>query len=123
MGTDIRLTLPLSMAVTQVMAVELDGKLLGVPMDIVVETVRLPPAAIYAIKQREAFILRDRLVPLTRLRRLLGLSEPATGDAALATLVVKFHGESVGIVAVSYTHLPCLRGNCPPQYRRSRRGT
>ncbi|CDH46877.1 chemotaxis protein CheA [Candidatus Contendibacter odensensis] len=102
MGTDIRLTLPLSMAVTQVMAVELDGKLLGVPMDIVVETVRLPPAAIYAIKQREAFILRDRLVPLTRLRRLLDLSEPATGDAALATLVVKFHGESVGIVVDNF---------------------
>jgi two-component system chemotaxis sensor kinase CheA len=59
------------MAVTQVMAVELDGKLLGMPMDLVVETVRLTPDAIYAIKQREAFILRDRLVPLVRLRRLL----------------------------------------------------
>ena len=101
-GAEIRLVLPLSMAVTRVMAVELDGKLIGVPMDIVVETVRLPPAAIYAIKQREAFILRDRLTPLIRLRRLLHLDEPATGAAALATLVVKFHGESVGIVVDNF---------------------
>lgn len=98
LGTDIRLTLPLSMAVTRVMAVELEGRLLGVPMDLVIETVRLPPAAIYTIKKHEAFILRDRLVPLTRLRRLLSMAEPATGDAALAVLVVKIHGESVGIV-------------------------
>ena len=41
-------------------------------------------------------------MPLTRLRRLLDLSEPATGDAALATLVVKFHGESVGIVVDNF---------------------
>ncbi len=102
LGTDIRLTLPLSMAVTQVMAVELDGKLLGMPMDLVVETVRLTPDAIYAIKQREAFILRDRLVPLVRLRRLLEMSEPDTGDASLATLVVKVHGDNVGIVVDNF---------------------
>ncbi|MFZ4791725.1 MAG: ATP-binding protein [Candidatus Competibacteraceae bacterium] len=101
-GTDIRLTLPLSMAVTHVMAVELDGKLIGVPMDIVVETVRLAPAAIYTIKHREAFILRDRLTPLMRLRRLLEMTEPATGGAALATLVVKIRGESVGIVVDNF---------------------
>lgn len=101
-GTDIRLTLPLSMAVTQVMAVELDGKLVGVPMDMVVETVRLVPADLYAIKHREAFVLRDRIIPLARLRRLLGLAEPEIDGGALATLVVKVHGESVGIVVDNF---------------------
>jgi two-component system chemotaxis sensor kinase CheA len=80
------------------MAVELDGKPLGVPMDLVVETVRLPPSAIFTIKHRETFILRDQLVPLTRLRRLLGMGELATGDVTLATLVVKVHGENIGLV-------------------------
>ena len=41
-GTKIRISLPLSMAVTQVMIVESDGQLFGVPMDNVVETVRVP---------------------------------------------------------------------------------
>lgn len=101
-GTDIRLTLPLSMAVTHVMAVELDGRLMGVPMDLVVETVRLAPAAIYTIKHHEAFILRDRLTPLLRLRHLLEMAEPVSGDAAQATLVVRMHGESVGIVVDNF---------------------
>lgn len=101
-GTDIRLTLPLSMAITHVMAVELDGKPVGVPMDLVVETVRLAPTALYTIKHREAFVLRDRLIPLVRLRRLLNLAEPETTGEALATLVVKVHGESVGIVVDNF---------------------
>ena len=41
-GTSIRISLPLSMAVTQVMVIESDGQLFGVPMDHVVETVRVP---------------------------------------------------------------------------------
>jgi two-component system chemotaxis sensor kinase CheA len=91
------------MAVTHVMAVELDGKPLGVPMDLVVETVRLPPAAIFSIKHRETFVLRDQVVPLTRLRRLLGMDELATErDAALATLVVKVHGENIGVVVDNF---------------------
>ncbi|MCP5158982.1 MAG: chemotaxis protein CheA [Gammaproteobacteria bacterium] len=101
-GTDIRLTLPLSMAVTHVMAVELDGKLLGIPMDLVVETVRLPPAALFSIKHRETFVLRDQVVPLARLRRLLSMDEPATGEAALATLVVKVQGENIGLVVDNF---------------------
>jgi two-component system chemotaxis sensor kinase CheA len=43
-GTSIRISLPLSMAVTQVMVVVSDGQLFGVPMDHVVETVRIPMA-------------------------------------------------------------------------------
>ncbi|HAS52101.1 MAG TPA: hypothetical protein DCS21_10320, partial [Gammaproteobacteria bacterium] len=33
-----------------------------------------------------------------RLRRLLNMSEPVASDAALAILVVRVHGENVGIV-------------------------
>ncbi len=97
-GTELRLTLPLSMAVTHVMAVELDGKLVGVPMDMVVETVRLAPAAIHTIKHREAFMLRDRLVPLVRLRQLLDLAGPETAGGTLAVLVVRIRGENIGVV-------------------------
>ena len=50
-GTSIRISLPLSMAVTQVMVIESDGQLFGVPMDNVVETVRIPRSSIHTIKQ------------------------------------------------------------------------
>ncbi len=99
-GTDIRLLLPLSMAVTQVMAVELDRKPMGVPMEAVVETVRLEPKRIFTLKQREAFLLREQLVPLIRLRRIFSLPEvPDNTLETLAVLVVKIGNESVGLVA------------------------
>ncbi len=102
-GTHIRLLLPLSMAVTQVMAVELDGKPLGVPMEAVVETVRLLPTRIFTLKQREVFLLREQLVPLIRLRRLFALEEMADDPrCALAVLVVKLGNDPVGLVVDNF---------------------
>jgi two-component system chemotaxis sensor kinase CheA len=72
-GTSIRISLPLSMAVTQVMVIESDGQLFGVPMDHVVETVRVPRSSIHTIKQSQTAVLRGRIVPLKSLNALLGM--------------------------------------------------
>ena len=72
-GTTIRISLPLSMAVTQVMIIESDGQLFGVPMDHVVETVRIPRSSIRSIKQSMTAVLRGRIVPLKDLNQLLGI--------------------------------------------------
>ena len=70
-GTTVRLSLPLSMAVTRVMMVEAGGGLLfGIPRDHIAETVRVPRRAMHRIKQAETFVLRDTIVPLLRLDHL-----------------------------------------------------
>jgi two-component system chemotaxis sensor kinase CheA len=99
-GTRLRITLPLSMAVTQVMIVESDGQTFGVPMDHVVETVRVPRLAIRRIKQSQTIVLRGSIVPLRSLNTLLGLSQPALSndDDEMAVLVVRVGGESVGLI-------------------------
>jgi two-component system chemotaxis sensor kinase CheA len=99
-GTTIRISLPLSMAVTQVMIVESDGQLFGVPMDHVVETVRIPRSAIVWIKQTMTAVLRGRIVPLKALNSLLGVSAPprANGDDELAVLLVQAGGEILGLL-------------------------
>jgi two-component system chemotaxis sensor kinase CheA len=99
-GTSIRISLPLSMAVTQVMVIESDGQQFGVPMDHVVETVRIPRSAIHLIKQSQATVLRGRIVPLKALNTLLGLSaEPkANADDELAVLLVQANGEILGLL-------------------------
>lgn len=75
LGTTVRLSLPLSMAVTRVMMVEAGGGMLfGIPMDHIAQTVRIPRKAVRRIKQSEAFVLRDAIVPLVRLDTLLGLA-------------------------------------------------
>ncbi|MCX9147356.1 chemotaxis protein CheA [Erythrobacter sp. WG] len=106
-GTTVRLRLPLSMAVTRVLTIDLAGQAYGVPMDLVVETVRADPAAIRRLKAAEAIVLRDTVIPLVRLRAMLGM-EPhhpplesvlilRLGDAMVG-LVVDDFGTSMDII-------------------------
>ncbi|WP_025323809.1 chemotaxis protein CheA [Deferrisoma camini] len=98
-GTLIRLSLPLSMAVTRVMIVEVGGETLGVPIENIVETVRVPTDEIHRIKRHEAVVLRDRLVPLCRLGRVLDLGGDEAGPGEEeAVLVVSIDGRELGLV-------------------------
>jgi two-component system chemotaxis sensor kinase CheA len=101
-GTTVRLSLPLSMAVTRVMVVEAGGGMLfGIPMDHIAETVRVHHDAVRRFKQSEAFVLRDAIVPLIRLDRLLGVGSSVwfgDGSEEDAVLVVRYGGSMVGLV-------------------------
>ncbi|MBK9441037.1 MAG: chemotaxis protein CheA [Comamonadaceae bacterium] len=96
-GTRLRITLPLSMAVTKVMIVEADSQLFGVPMDHVVETVRIARRDIRTIKRSKTVVLRGSIVPLKALNTLLGLSaQPrANADDEMAVLVARVGGAAV----------------------------
>jgi two-component system chemotaxis sensor kinase CheA len=99
-GTRIRLSLPLSMAVSNVMTIASDGQMFGVPMDMVVETVRVPLVSVRTIKRRQATVLRGRIVPLVSLNTLLGLAAPplTNDDDEFAALVVRIGEETVGLL-------------------------
>ena len=103
-GTTIRLSLPLSMAVTNVMIVESDRQLFGVPMDQVVETVRVPQSAVRTVKRQKTTVLRNRIVPLVALNDLLAVpAAPHVNDAdELAVLVVKVGSEPVGLLVDAF---------------------
>jgi two-component system chemotaxis sensor kinase CheA len=99
-GTTIRLSLPLSMAVSHVMVIESAGRRFGVPMEGIVETVRVPAAGIHQVKQCRTAVLRGRVVPLLELNERLGLPEPArlNADDEHAVLVVRHGLEHVGLL-------------------------
>jgi len=103
-GTRIRLSLPLSMAVTNVMIVESNNQLFGVPIGSVVETVRIPQADLHTIKKNQATVLRGRIVPLKPLNSLLGQHVPprANEEDELAVLIVSLGDESVGIMVDNF---------------------
>ncbi len=88
------------MAVTKVMIVESDRQMFGVPMDHVVETVRIPRSAIRTIKRSKTIVLRGSIVPLKELNALLGLAAtPRTNaDDEMAVLVARVGGASVGLI-------------------------
>ena len=99
-GMTVRLSLPLSMAVTNVMVIESDGHRFGVPMDLIVETVRVHADDVHHFKQARTTVLRGRIVPLRALNDLLALdSQPLrNAEGELAVLVVRVGTENVGLL-------------------------
>ncbi|MBP2228534.1 two-component system chemotaxis sensor kinase CheA [Azospirillum agricola] len=98
-GTRVRLALPLTLSITRVVVVEAAGELFGVPVALVEGMRRVPRADIRALKTAESVVLGGRVVPLLRLRRLLGFPEDPRGRAAERVLVAGLGGAG-GTVAL-----------------------
>ena len=103
-GTKLSLSLPLSMAITNVLIIESARQIFGFPMDAVVESVRLPRASIRYFKQRATTVLRDNVIPLFSLNALLALEiEQVTNDQdEFAMLVLRLGREQVGVLVDAF---------------------
>jgi two-component system chemotaxis sensor kinase CheA len=99
-GTQIRLSLPLSMAVTNVMMIETAGIRFGVPMDLIIETVRVLAEDIHHFKDAQTAVLRGRVVPLRTLNSLLEMNcEPLlNSEQEHAVLLVRLGQEPIGLI-------------------------
>ncbi len=92
LGTTVTLRLPFSVMMTRVMTVEAGGQTFGLPLDSVVETARIPRTRISAIGQGQAFVLRDRTIPLIDLAGSLGRARTATAAPDANIVVVSIAG-------------------------------
>jgi two-component system chemotaxis sensor kinase CheA len=100
-GTAVRLLLPMSVLLSNIIVVECAGERYGVPMDGIVETVRIPRVRALAVRNGQALVLRDAVIPILALADLLGLPPSApTGDLRL--LVVR---RTTDVVAVAVDEL------------------
>lgn len=99
-GTTLTVSLPLSMAVNKVMVIDVAGQQFGIPMDSVVETVRVQAGDIHHVQDQLATVLRGKIIPLMPLHNLLGLAEQPVPNPEneLAVLVCRVGHESVGVV-------------------------
>jgi two-component system, chemotaxis family, sensor kinase CheA len=97
-GCCTQLRLPMSMAVSQVITVKVEGQRFGVPMDSILETVRVDSARLHGIKASEAFVLRDKVIPLVRLRQRLALPARTREGSEETVLVVRGRAGECGLV-------------------------
>lgn len=99
-GTKLKLILPLSLAVSNVMIITSDDQYFGFPIDALIETVRLPRSDIRTIKNQKTTILRDRVIPLFALNDLLQIASPPllNADDEYAVLILKNGSEQVGLL-------------------------
>ena len=100
-GTHVQLSLPLTMAISHVMMIEIDGEIFGIPIDNIIESVRISKQSIHRIKNRETVILRNRLLPLGRLNVILEMNRNTMvilNSVEEAVLVVSMDGNEFGLV-------------------------
>lgn len=95
-GTVVRFSLPFTVMMTQVLTVEAAGQVFGIPIEAVVETVKVERAAIVSVGAAQALVLRNRAVPIIDLGRALGGASGAPLDAA-NVLIVSVEGQLGGL--------------------------
>ncbi|WP_119395100.1 chemotaxis protein CheA [Salinibius halmophilus] len=95
-GTTISLHLPLSVAVSRVMRIEVSGQQYGIPMDIINETVRIPVDRVQTVRNRRTIVLRDTLVPIKSLADLLAIDTIPERDE-VSLLIVSTHRGVLGL--------------------------
>jgi two-component system chemotaxis sensor kinase CheA len=93
------MSLPFTLMLTRVMTVEAGGQVFGIPLDTVVETLRIRRDRIVPVGAARAFVLRDRTIPLVTLADALGgATDGASGPET--NVVVVAVGDQLGGLAV-----------------------
>ncbi|MGE5730874.1 MAG: chemotaxis protein CheW, partial [Gemmatimonas sp.] len=88
-GTTIVLRLPLTLAIVRALLVRVADEIYAIPLAHVSETIELQADILRTVKGREVLLARDEVLPLMRLRDLVGLpAYRAPSDIALEHVVV-----------------------------------
>jgi two-component system chemotaxis sensor kinase CheA len=107
-GVSFTIKIPLTLAIVSALIVEAGGQRFAIPQLSVSELVRLHQGGdhrIELIKDTAVLRLRDRLLPVARLTRLLGLdAADAATDYNGFIAVVEFGSQSFGIIVDSVFH-------------------
>ena len=103
-GTTLRLRVPLTLAIVPALVVECAGQSFALPQACLVELVHVPAAeaesAVERIGTTELYRLRDRLLPLVRLGRVLKLEHSAQGELEIAKDATVARGKGLYIAVL-----------------------
>jgi two-component system, chemotaxis family, sensor kinase CheA len=75
-GTTFVIRVPLTLAIVRALLTEAGGERYAVPLAYVAETVEFDRSAVTAIRDREALVVRDRVIPTVHLRDLVATRSP-----------------------------------------------
>ncbi|MFL5562180.1 MAG: chemotaxis protein CheA [Gemmatimonadaceae bacterium] len=95
-GTTVTVRLPLTLAIVRALLARVGDELYALPMTHVNETVALTSAQLRRVKGKEVVVLRDDVLPLLRMRELMGL--PATAQKAQQVIVIEIGEKRAGLI-------------------------
>lgn len=97
-GTKVTITLPITLAIINVLLVDLGGRLFGVPLANVEEAIVLDEAHVRAVESREVLTVRGASLPICRLRRLFGLPKEVPSARRAFVVVARVADRRLGLV-------------------------
>ena len=71
LGTSFVIRVPLTLAIVRALLADVGGERYAVPLAYVAETVEFNPRAVTAVRNREALVVRDQVIPTVHLRALV----------------------------------------------------
>jgi two-component system chemotaxis sensor kinase CheA len=96
-GARVRLILPFTVMMTRLLVVEAGGQRFGIPLDAVLETVRVPRERLSQVGQARAFVHRQRTLPLIRLAEALGAGQADAERGEADVVVATAGGHTAGL--------------------------
>jgi len=98
-GTQIRLLLPLTLAIIDALLIIEGGKMYAIPLEAVKESIEIRESELHQLKQKEAINLRGEIIGVCRLARLLDLEEKEPDpDRVVSVVFVQVGAKVMGIV-------------------------
>jgi len=97
-GTCVTITLPITLAIIKALIVQVCGRTYAIPINSVLETLMIEPAAIETIEGREVIELRNTTLPLMRLGEVFGYGSCGETASRLFVAVVGMAEKRLGIV-------------------------
>lgn len=96
-GTTFTLRVPLTLAIVRALLAEAAGERYAVPLAYVAETVEFDPRAVTALSDREALVVRDRVIPTVHLRDLVA-ARPAPALPRRPTIILEIGDRHAALV-------------------------
>jgi two-component system chemotaxis sensor kinase CheA len=97
-GTAFTLRLPATLAIVRALLARIGDELYAMPLTHVAETFTPRPGEIQRVQGREAVLLRGDLLPLVRLRELLGCAAPKLPGRGQPVIVLELGDRRTGVV-------------------------
>jgi two-component system chemotaxis sensor kinase CheA len=86
-GTTVTLRLPLTLAILRAILARVENEQYAIPVTHVSETVEVLPESIQTLRGNEVLLLRDDVLPMIRLRNIVGLPRAELRDLEQAVII------------------------------------
>jgi two-component system chemotaxis sensor kinase CheA len=97
-GTKMTITLPITLAIINVLLVDIGGRPFAIPLASVEEAMALDEKQVRAIESREVMTVRGASLPICRLERLFGMQPRAASKGRAFVVIAQVADRRLGLV-------------------------